>query len=380
MLKVTLKKGREYPLLRYHPWVFSGAVDKLSDHAEIGCPVEVYSYQGVFLAMGFWHGQSIAVKVYSFQKEQPDEQFWNKRVTRAQNLRRELNLLENSSQINAFRVFNAEGDGVPGLIIDLYGTTSVIQIQAAYLEAYLPEILSALTSNYSLEAVVLRSEQRNELIWGEKINDLICEWGIKYKVDLLTGQKTGFFLDQRENRKYLQGFAAAKKVLNTFCYSGGFTLSALKSGAAHVTSLDSSSAAIDLLSQNLKLNLCDDNHQTICADCFDFFNQSEEKYDLIVLDPPAFCKHRDAIENALRGYGSLNQQAMRKLSKGGVIFTFSCSQLIGREDFKDVILKAAAGSGKRFKIIRELHAAACHPYALSHAEGEYLKGFILLEI
>lgn len=377
--KIKLKKGKDFPLRKFHPWVYSGAVMAGAEGIEPGTIVEVYSYDNNFLATGYWNDGGIAVKILSFRKDQIDQDFWNEKIYNAVQYRIKTGLCCDAGT-NAYRLVNAEGDGMPGLIADKYAGSIVIQIQSLALEKYIGQILSALKAvNPEVNTCILRSSLKSELLLGDSGSAEILENNLKFRVNLLEGQKTGFFLDQRENRKLIQPYVNNKTILNTFCYSGGFSLSALRAGAAKVLSIDSSKEAMDMLAENLKLNNFSQNHESLTTDVFDYFNQSDQKFDVIILDPPAFCKHRNAVDNAVKAYSSLNQQAMQRLTKGGLLFTFSCSQLVGKQSFRDAVSLAASRAGRHFKIVRELQAAACHPVSLSHPEGEYLKGFLLAE-
>lgn len=377
--KVTLKKGKEFPVRKFHPWIYSGAIESAMSDIEVGDLVEVYSYDDHFLAIGYWNGGGIAIKILSFSKTEIDLEFWNQKIQKAKRLRQESGLFSNPAT-NAFRIFNAEGDGVPGLIVDKFADNIVVQLQSLSLDIFRSQIISALKNSYpEAKAFILNTSLKAELVEGEIESDHISENGMKFRVDFLNGQKTGFFLDQRDNREIVKKLSKDKNVLNAFCYSGGFSIAALQGGAKHVTSVDSSKDAMEILSTNLGLNGCSEKHTSTTADLFEFIREGKEKYDLIVLDPPAFCKHRDAVENAIKGYTNLNQQTMLRLSEGGVLLTFSCSQLVSKDRFREAVLLAASRAGKHFKIIRELQASSCHPVSLAHQEGEYLKGLLLIE-
>lgn len=376
--KIIIKPGREYAIRQFHPWVFSGAVADKPDDLQDGELVELYSEKNDFLALGFWANASIAVKLLSFAKTVVDESFWMDRIAAARHLRQRFALFDDR-QTNAYRIFNAEGDGIPGLIIDYYNGTAVMQVQIAALQKYKTEILAALLASYSLNAVIMRDADGSEVIWGNPQTDIITENGISFHVDLLGGQKTGFFLDQRENRALVGRISKEKKVLNAFCYSGGFSLYALKAGAAEVTSVDYSQSAMTLLERNLTLNDLTDNHKSVTADFLNFIKESRESYDLIVLDPPAFSKHRSSLDNALKGYVNLNLLSLLRLSRGGMFLTFSCSQLVSVKDFREAVTTAASRAGRRLRVVRELGAADCHVRALAHPEGSYLKGLLLSE-
>jgi 23S rRNA (cytosine1962-C5)-methyltransferase len=377
--KIFLKKGKEFPLRKFHPWVFSGAIEDTPIDLSLGEVIEIYSFDKQFLGLGYWNGGGIAVKILSFHKCEIDLGFWQEKIYLAKIFREKLGLGVNGGT-NAFRLFNAEADGVPGLIIDKYATNIVIQLQSLALASYQNDILESVRQNYPDAAcLILNSSLNTEIVWGSPNTAEILENGLKFKVDLLNGQKTGFFIDQRDNRLLAGKYSKDCAVLNAFSYSGGFSISALKGGAQNVTSVDSSKDAMELLAENLKINSVNERHTSLTADVFEYLNQTPEKFDLIISDPPAFCKHRDAIENAVKAYIGLNQQVMLKLNPGGLLFTFSCSQLISRDRFREAVMLAASRAGKHFRIAAELHAAVCHPAGLAHPEGEYLKGLLLVE-
>lgn len=377
MVKVTLKKGKEFPVRKFHPWIFSGAVADVQGAPEPGDSVEVYSAEGQFLASGYWNDGGISIKIYSFKKAAFDQELLKERFQNAKQHRQNLGLFNNENT-DAFRLINAEGDGVPGLIVDLYSLSAVVQFQTAALWRYADDVLSVIDEVMpNLQNIVARSSEKGEVLRGSAESAVISEAGLRFKVDLVSGQKTGFFLDQRDNRELIRNLCGDKNVLNAFSYTGGFTISALTGGARHVTSVDASTSAMELLAENLRLNKLGENHTAATEDFFEFIRSTDEEYDVIVLDPPAFTKHRDAVQNALKGYSNINHQAMIKLRPGGVLFTFSCSQLVSRGDFLDALILAASRAGKHFRVVRELHASACHPVNLAHPEGEYLKGFWL---
>jgi 23S rRNA (cytosine1962-C5)-methyltransferase len=387
MTKIKLKPGKDVALLRKHPWIFSGAVSNMPQEIPLEEVVDVYSAKGDFLAKGFWNDGSIAIKVFSFSDIKIDISFWRGVIRNAIKVRKELTVF-NNNEYDAYRLMHAEGDGIPGLVIDIFANVAVVQLQAKALNVFLNDIIIALNEEYKslLKAIYVRkkvedghnSEVSCELIYGENSEVIIEEYGVKYYVDIISGQKTGFFLDQRENRKFLRQFVKEKKVLNAFCYTGGFSLSALFADAEHVVSIDISKPAMGLLEKNLILNNFTSKHSAIVSDYFKFVQETTDNFDVIVLDPPAFAKHRKALEAGFKGYVNINEQALRKISKNGFLMTYSCSQLLSRNDFRKAILEAALKAKRDVKIVHELHQAPCHPINLFHPEGEYLKGFVLL--
>ena len=382
---VTLKPGRERSLERRHPWIFSGAIGRREKGIKPGSLVSVVSSDGQPCAIGHAFDSSIAVKILSFEDRAIDEAFFCERFTDALALRTRLGIAGDSAT-TAYRLFNAEGDGVPGLIIDRYGGTVVLQFQNTALEQHRGEIAAALRSviptlraAYALgdEGGDEPREGRGSYLFGENDGGAIKESGLSFVVDWERGQKTGFFLDQRENRRLLSRYSSGKRVLNTFCYSGGFSVSAAAGGATAVHSVDASEAALELCRRNLDLNPGRTQHTVTRADCMKLLGTLEERYDVVVLDPPAFAKRREAVDGALRGYENLNVLGMRLVEAGGLLFTFSCSQMVLRDDFRKAVLIAAARAGRRAQIVHELHQAPCHPVSIFHPEGEYLKGFVL---
>ena len=386
---IVLKRGKEESLKRFHPWVFSGAIATLPDGIEEGDCVRVTAHDGTPLGTGHFQIGSIAVRMLSFADEVIDSNFYRDRLVQAWNLRQSLGLIREDN--NAFRLVHGEGDFLPGLIVDVYGPTAVVQAHSPgmhYARNVIAEALVALP-DAGINAVYYKSETtlpykaqldpQNDYIIGEYTTDIAEENGLKFHVDWLKGQKTGFFEDQRDNRSLLGRMAPGRKVLNMFCYTGGFSFYALRGGAELVHSVDSSAKAVSLTNANVELNFPGDTrHKAFAEDAFKFLGDMKKgEYDLIILDPPAFAKHRSAIKNALRGYQRLNAKAFEKIAPGGILFTFSCSQAISREQFRLAVFSAAAQSGRRVRILYQLTQPADHPINIYHPEGEYLKGLVL---
>jgi 23S rRNA (cytosine1962-C5)-methyltransferase len=388
--KIILKPGKEAPLQRFHPWIFSGAIQKTEGNPREGDVVEVLSSRKEYLATGHFLRGNISVKVFSFQQATVDLSFWKTKLCAAYELRQRLGLTCNPSN-NAYRLVNTEGDQLPGLIIDYYNGTAVIQSQSPGMDKHKPEFIQALQEIYGdkLKAVYNKSIETNrdasrvtrhdEYLFGTSQPVSITETGNKFLVDIEKGQKTGFYLDQRSNRMFAQYYAQSRKVLNAFCYSGAFSVYALKGGAKMVHSVDSSKQAIEWTKENLNLNEIPENsHEEIVADIKSFLPQTTEMYDMIILDPPAFAKHHNVSHNALQAYIHINAEAMKKLNPGGILFTFSCSQSVSREMFRSAIQSAAISTGKNIKIVHQLSQGPDHPVSIFHPEGEYLKGLILV--
>lgn len=387
--EVVLKKGKEYSIQRFHPWVFSGAIQKKTGVISDGGWVIVRDSAGNILGYGHYQEGSIAVRMLSFSKEAPNENFWSEKIRQALRLRRHVSLP--SQQTNSFRLIHGEGDGLPGLIIDYYNEVAVVQAHSSGMHLSRHEIGKALYEVFDghLKCVYyksqgtlpgsLKNEVPNEYLSGQSTaTHTILEYGNKFSVDWEAGQKTGFFLDQRENRKLLGDYSNGKKVLNTFCYTGGFSVYALSAGASLVHSVDSSEKAIDMTRTNIKLNGYDPGvHECFAMDVFDFLKSKQDHYDLIILDPPAFAKHRDARHQAVKGYQRLNSEAIRMIRSGGIIFTFSCSQVVDRKLFYDTIVSSAIQAGREVKVLHHLSQPADHPVSIFHPEGEYLKGLVL---
>ena len=387
--KVYLKSGKEESLKRFHPWVFSGAIARIEGEPEEGEIVDVYTSKKDFIARGHFQIGSIAVRVLTFQQENIDHDFWKHKLEVAYDLRRSLNLAGNSIN-NTYRLVHGEGDNLPGLIIDIYDHTAVMQAHSVGMHVYRMDIADALTEVMGdvVQNIYYKSEttlpykaelgQENGFIKGGSPENVAMEYGLKFHVDWLKGQKTGFFVDQRENRKLLEHYAKGRNVLNMFCYTGGFSFYAMRGGANLVHSVDSSAKAIDLTNQNVELNFPGDTrHEAFAEDAFKYLDRMGDQYDLIILDPPAFAKHRDALRNALRGYSKLNAKAFEKIKPGGILFTFSCSQVVDKKDFRNAVFTAAAQSGRSVRILHQLTQPGDHPVNIYHPEGEYLKGLVL---
>lgn len=387
--KVYLKSGKEESLKRFHPWVFSGAIARIEGEPEEGEIVDVYTSKKDFIARGHFQIGSIAVRVLTFQQENIDHDFWKHKLEVAYDLRRSLDLAGNPIN-NTYRLVHGEGDNLPGLIIDIYDHTAVMQAHSVGMHVYRMDIADALTEVMGdvVQNIYYKSEttlpfkaelgQENGFIKGGSPENVAMEYGLKFHVDWLKGQKTGFFVDQRENRKLLEHYAKGRNVLNMFCYTGGFSFYAMRGGANLVHSVDSSAKAIDLTSQNVELNFPGDTrHEAFAEDAFKYLDRMGDQYDLIILDPPAFAKHRDALRNALRGYSKLNAKAFEKIKPGGILFTFSCSQVVDKKDFRNAVFTAAAQSGRSVRILHQLTQPGDHPVNIYHPEGEYLKGLVL---
>ena len=387
--KVYLKAGKEESLKRFHPWVFSGAIARIEGEPEEGEIVDVYTSKKEFIACGHFQIGSIAVRVLTFRQEEINRDFWKRRLEVALDLRRSLNLVDNPEN-NTYRLVHGEGDNLPGLIIDVYGQTAVMQAHSAGMHVYRMEIAEALSEVMGdiVQHIYYKSETtlpfkadlgpENGFIKGGSPENVALENGLKFHVDWLKGQKTGFFVDQRENRHLLERYSKGRNVLNMFCYTGGFSFYAMRGGANLVHSVDSSAKATDLTNQNVELNFPgDERHQAFAEDAFKYLDRMGDQYDLIILDPPAFAKHRDALRNALRGYSKLNAKAFEKIKPGGILFTFSCSQVVDKKDFRNAVFTAAAQSGRSVRILHQLTQPGDHPVNIYHPEGEYLKGLVL---
>lgn len=396
---ITLKKGKEGSLLRFHPWIFSGAIMKMDDGIAEGDTVRVLSSEGGFLAVGHYQIGSIAVRVLSFDDITIDAGFWRNRLERAYEVRKAIGVIRKpsessvriSSSVNTtYRLVHGEGDNLPGLVVDIYGDTAVMQAHSVGMHANRKEIASALVDvmGVSLQAIYYKSEttlpfkanlgQENGFIYGTTDNNIAIENGLKFHIDWLKGQKTGFFVDQRDNRALLEKYSRGRSVLNMFCYTGGFSVYAMRGGARLVHSVDSSAKAIELTKANVGLNFPDDKrHEAYCEDAFKYLDEHDGTYDLIVLDPPAFAKHRKALRNGLRGYTRLNVKGLQRIRHGGILFTFSCSQVVTKDNFREAVFTAAAQTGRKVRILHQLHQPADHPINIYHPEGEYLKGLVL---
>ncbi len=390
--QIYLKRGKEESLLRFHPWIFSGAISRMDEGIEEGDIVRVITDQGSFIAVGHYQIGSIAVRVLSFRDITIDDSFWKSRLQAALDVRMSLGLLcdDGSRLNNTFRLVHGEGDNLPGLIIDCYGQTAVMQAHSVGMHVERMAVANALKKVMGdrIAHVYYKSEttlpfkadlgQENGFIIGGSTENTTTENGLKFHVDWLKGQKTGFFVDQRENRSLLEHYAKGKRVLNMFCYTGGFSVYAMRGGAEIVHSVDSSAKAIELTNQNVALNFPGDSrHQAFCDDAFKYLDHNDQKYDLIILDPPAFAKHRGALRNALKGYTRLNIKGFERIKHGGILFTFSCSQVVTKENFRNAVFTAAAQAGRKVRILHQLHQPADHPINIYHPEGEYLKGLVL---
>ena len=388
--KEFLKPGKEESLKRFHPWVFSGAIARVEGEPEEGEVVDVYTSKKEFIACGHFQIGSIAVRVLSFRQEPIDHAFWVRRLQVAKDLRCALGVLGNP-QNNTYRLVHGEGDNLPGLIIDVYDHTAVMQAHSAGMHLDRMAVAEALEEVMGdvIQHIYYKSETtlpfkadllatENGFLKGGSPENVAMENGLKFHVDWLKGQKTGFFVDQRENRALLERYAKGRNVLNMFCYTGGFSFYAMRGGANLVHSVDSSAKAIDLTNENVSLNFPGDTrHQAFAEDAFKFLDRMGDQYDRIILDPPAFAKHRDALRNALRGYTKLNAKAFEKIRPGGILFTFSCSQVVNKQDFRNAVFTAAAQSGRSVRILHQLTQPGDHPVNIYHPEGEYLKGLVL---
>ena len=386
---IQLRRGKSESLKRFHPWIFSGAIQRMPTDLVEGQLVRVVDHEGKFLAVGHYQIGSIAVRVLSFTERKIDIDFWKERLTEAFNMRKSIGLLGKEDN-NTLRLVHGEGDQLPGLIIDLYGKTAVMQAHSVGMHVCRKEIAAALIAvcQSTIDCVYYKSEttlpykadllEKDGFLIGNNANNVALEYGLKFHIDWLKGQKTGFFVDQRENRKLLEQYSLGKNVLNMFCYTGGFSVYALRGGANRVTSVDSSAKAIDLTKANAELNYPGDTrHEAYAEDAFKFLEKAGNDYNLIVLDPPAFAKHKSALRNALKGYTRLNAIAFSKIQKGGIIFTFSCSQAVNKDQFRLAVFTAAAQTGRHVRILHQLHQPADHPINIYHPEGEYLKGLVL---
>lgn len=387
--KVYLKKGKDESLRRFHPWIFSGAIKHIEGKPEEGDVVEVYTAENEYIATGHFQIGSIAVRVLSFTGEAIDKEFFRKKLAVAYDVRKTIGVAGNPDN-NTYRLVHGEGDNLPGLVIDVYGKTAVMQAHSVGMHVSRMMLAEALMEvmHGEIENIYYKSEttlpfkaglgQENGFIAGGCNDDIAIENGLKFHVDWLKGQKTGFFVDQRENRALLERYSKGRSVLNMFCYTGGFSFYAMRGGAKLVHSVDSSAKAIELTEKNVGLNFGDDSrHKAFAEDAFKFLDRMDGVYDLIILDPPAFAKHRDALRNALQGYRKLNAKAFEKIAPGGVLFTFSCSQVVSKQDFRTAVFSAAAMSGRKVRILHQLTQPADHPINIYHPEGEYLKGLVL---
>lgn len=387
--QIYLKKGKEESLLRFHPWVFSGAISHSDKSIEEGDIVRVITSDGRFIAVGHYQIGSIAVRVLSFRDVTIDSDFWQSRLQSAIDMRVKLGIADSPTN-NTYRLVHGEGDNLPGLVIDVYSKTAVMQAHSVGMHVCRVDVAEALVKvmGNRIENVYYKSEttlpfkaelgQENGFLYGGSEENTAVENGLKFYVDWLKGQKTGFFVDQRENRSLLETYSKDKRVLNMFCYTGGFSFYAMRGGAKQVHSVDSSAKAIELTRKNVELNFPGDKrHEAFCEDAFKYLDKAGGDYDLIILDPPAFAKHRAALRNALKGYTRLNVKAFEKMQPGGILFTFSCSQVVTKDNFRNAVFTAAAMAGRKVRILHQLHQPADHPINIYHPEGEYLKGLVL---
>ncbi len=386
-MQIILKRGKESSVERGHPWIFSGAIYQINGNPTDGSVVDVMAADRTFLARGHFQNGSITLRILTrSENEAIDQNFWNERISWAVALRIKLGLFQNDNSI--CRLVHGEGDMLPGLIIDWFNGVAVIQCHSLGMHADIEKIKNALLANLGDEVIAIYDKSAetlpanagvvNQYLYGTCTTPHLAEeYGHKFSIDWITGQKTGFFIDQRENRSLLARYAKGKTILNAFCYSGGFSVTALKAGAAQVDSLDSSAKAIALTEENIRINGLEQNHRSITADAMQHIKQLDKNYDIIVLDPPAFAKHRDARHKAVQGYKRLNAHAMKYIKPGGILFTFSCSQVVDKALFNNTIIAAAIESGRQVRILEQLHQPADHPIHAFHPEGEYLKGLVL---
>ena len=399
--EIKLRKGKEESLRRFHPWVFSGAIATMDDGISEGEIVRVMTHSGEFIAVGHYQQGSIAVRVLTFSDVAIDDEFWRSRLSSALQMRQAIGVADNAEN-NTYRLVHGEGDYLPGLIVDVYGQTAVMQAHSIGMHLCRKEIARVLADvmksrvlhiYYKSETTLpfMTADDMSGFLVGGSDDNIATENGLKFRVDWLRGQKTGFFVDQRENRSLLEQYAKGKRVLNMFCYTGGFSFYAMRGGAELVHSVDSSAKAIELTKANVELNFPGDaRHEAFCEDAFKFLEGSASNgspvgasvaspigYNLIILDPPAFAKHRGALHNALKGYTRLNQKAFEKIEKGGILFTFSCSQVVTKDHFRNAVFTAAALAKRKVRILHQLHQPADHPINIYHPEGEYLKGLVL---
>lgn len=387
--QIFLKRGKEESLKRFHPWIFSGAIHHMDEGIEEGETVRVITAAGEFIAVGHYQIGSIAVRVLSFEDIEINTDFWCERLQSALDVRIGVGIADSPTN-NTYRLVHGEGDFLPGLVIDCYGSTAVMQAHSVGMHVCRNEICQALVQVMGdrIANVYYKSEttlpykadlhQENGFLVGGDASNVAMENGLKFHIDWLRGQKTGFFVDQRENRSLLEQYAKGKSVLNMFCYTGGFSVYAMRGDAKQVHSVDSSAKAIELTNDNVALNFPGDaRHEAFCEDAFKYLDEHDQQYDLIVLDPPAFAKHRAALRNALKGYTRLNVKGLQRIKKGGILFTFSCSQVVTKDNFRNAVFTAAAQVGRKVRILHQLHQPADHPINIYHPEGEYLKGLVL---
>ena len=387
--KVYLKKGKEESLNRFHPWVFSGAIAKGTEGLEEGEVVQLFTHNNQFIAIGHYQIGTIAIRVLTFKNEAIDQEFWEKSIESAANLRKNLGLIDNPKN-TIYRLIHGEGDFLPGLVVDCYGDTAVMQAHSVGMHFARVNIANAIVKvlDGRIKNVYYKSEttlpykadleQENGFIIGDDGETIAKENGLNFQIDWLRGQKTGFFIDQRDNRSLVEHYSKGKSVLNMFCYTGGFSVYAMRGNAKLVHSVDSSAKALDITNKNIAINFPDDNRHTgYCEDAFKFLDKSDDLYDLVILDPPAFAKHKSALRNGLKGYIRLNTKGFEKIKKGGILFTFSCSQIVTKELFRNAVFTAAAQAKRKVRILHQLHQPNDHPINIYHPEGEYLKGLVL---
>jgi len=387
--KVFLKPKKEESLLRFHPWVFSGAIQSIENNPNEGDLVEVYGANQKFLAVGHYQIGSIAIRILSFKQREIDDSFWEERIRTAHGLRCSLKLAKAENN-NTYRLIHGEGDGLPGLIIDVYAGTAVMQAHSVGMHHSRQQIAKAIQAviGDEIKRIYYKSDvtlpfkayldNEDGYLYGGLTEEPAMENGLKFYVDWQKGQKTGFFVDQRENRSLLEYYAKGRSVLNMFCYTGGFSVYAMRGNAHIVHSVDSSAKAISLTKKNIELNFPEDlRHEAYAEDAFKYLEKMGTNYDLIILDPPAFAKHKNVLRNALQGYRKLNAIAFEKIKPGGILFTFSCSQVVSKENFRLAVFSAAAQSGRNVRILHQLTQPADHPVNIYHPEGEYLKGLVL---
>lgn len=388
-VKIVLKSGKDQSLLRFHPWVFSGAIKKMYGTPAEGDLVKVYSNKDQFLGIGHYQVGSIAIRIVSFEEIEPDYDFWKSKIESAWELRK-MTGFDNNPETNVFRLIHAEGDGMPGLIVDFYNGTAVMQMHSIGMYLIREELVKALQEvmgdrlkavyNKSEKTLPFKADVKSEdgYLFGSESETEVQEYGLRFKVDWEKGQKTGFFVDQRENRKLVQDYSKGRDVLNMFCYTGGFSFYAMQGDAKSVHSVDASAKAIDLTDENVELNFPgDERHKSTVIDGFEYLKEIQDKYDLIILDPPAFAKHRKTLPQALKGYKRINTRAFEQIRKGGILFTFSCSQVVSKEKFREAVFSAAAIAGRNVRILHQMSQPVDHPVNIYHPESEYLKGLVL---
>ena len=385
---IKLRNGKDQSLKRFHPWIFSGAIARMDNGIAEGDIVRVVDSKEEFLAIGHYQIGSIAVRVLSFTDIEINDSFWFSRLDKALQARRVCNIIRPDN--NTYRLVHGEGDRLPGLIIDIYDNAAIIQAHSVGMHMQRKDIARQLRTLYGdkLTCIYYKSEttlpykadlsEESGFLYGKASDVVATENGLKFYIDWLKGQKTGFFIDQRDNRSLIEKYSQGKKVLNMFCYTGGFSVYALRGGASMVHSVDSSERAIEMTNRNITLNFPDaTNHEAYATDAFSYLKDMDNSYDLIVLDPPAFAKHKDALRNALKGYTRLNAKAMQKIKPGGILFTFSCSQAVNKDQFRLAVFTAAAQSHRFVRVLHQLHQPTDHPINIYHPEGEYLKGLVL---